>query len=248
MEIIFLGTAGGLPSFYRSFPSIAISSKEGIILLDCGEGTARQFLKTGLNPELVKAIFITHLHFDHVLGLPAFLLWKWVCHHEPTQIFIPRGNKPELEHIIRTMPLTPKVNIHEIISPDEISISGFNVIAIEVDHSIFALGYALTNGKRKVVYTGDTRPHNSIKQQGRNADILIHDSTFGDEEGELAKKTGHSTASEAGKVAAAADVEVLILTHIHPRYDGREDVLIKQASRTFNGKILVAKDFLRLKL
>lgn len=86
---------------------------------------------------------------------------------------------------------------------------------------------------RKIVYTGDTRPCKQTIEIARDADLLIHDATFGDDEGERAAVTGHSTAREAADVAKRARVLRLVLTHLSSRYADDPRGLEREARQAF---------------
>ena len=93
---------------------------------------------------------------------------------------------------------------------------------------------------RKLVLACDTAPSPAVVQAAHNADVLVHEATFGAEEGERARETLHSTAAEAAEVAKLADVRLLALTHLSTRYFGSE--LAEQAREVFPDTV-VPRDF-----
>jgi ribonuclease Z len=94
---------------------------------------------------------------------------------------------------------------------------------------------------RTLVYTGDTRPHLAVIEAARGADLLVHEATFGGDEGERAKETGHSTSAEAARVALEAGVRRLVLTHISSRYNRDASELLAEAKAVFP-ETVIARD------
>lgn len=100
---------------------------------------------------------------------------------------------------------------------------------------------------RRVVITGDTRPSATTVAAARGADLLVHEATFGDEEGERAVETGHSTAREAAQVAREAGVGTLVLTHFSARYSRDAGDLGREAREVF-ANTLIGKDGLEVEV
>jgi ribonuclease Z len=96
---------------------------------------------------------------------------------------------------------------------------------------------------RRLVFSGDTRPCDAILAAALDADVLVHEATFLDEDLERARETGHSTAREAAELARDADVRLLALTHLSTRYAVRE---VKAAARAVFPETVVPRDFDRL--
>ncbi len=100
-------------------------------------------------------------------------------------------------------------------------------------------------GGGSLVYTGDTRPHLAVIEAARGADLLVHEATFGGDEQDRAKETGHSTAAEAARVAVEAGARRLVLTHISSRYNRDAAELLAEAKAVFP-ETIIARDGMTL--
>ena len=101
LRVTFLGTSGATPTKSRSLPSVSIEREGSIFLFDCGEGTQMQMMKYGISPQKVKAIFISHLHGDHVIGLAGLLRSMALnARKEEISIFIPKGYEGGIRALI----------------------------------------------------------------------------------------------------------------------------------------------------
>src|SRR5881396_1785148 len=97
---------------------------------------------------------------------------------------------------------------------------------------------------RKIVYTGDTMPHEALVEMARRADVLIHDATSDAALEEKANRYGHSSSRQAAETAKEAGVGLLVLTHLSPRYEDPASIL-NDAKKVFEN-VRVAEDFLEV--
>ena len=100
---------------------------------------------------------------------------------------------------------------------------------------------------RRVVYSGDTRPCPAMIEASRNADLLVHEATFGDDELDRARETGHSTARQAAEVASKAGARRLALTHLSARYSREAPELLAEAQSVFP-ETVIARDGMKMEV
>jgi len=113
IKLTFLGTSGAIPSAERNHTSILLTYKGENILLDCGEGTQRQFRKARLNPNKITRILITHWHGDHVLGIPGLLQTLSFSNYRKTlYIYGPRGTKKFMKELMKAFVFSGKLKMH----------------------------------------------------------------------------------------------------------------------------------------
>ncbi|MGC8896052.1 MAG: ribonuclease Z [Candidatus Bathyarchaeia archaeon] len=152
LHITFLGTAGSVPTPKRSLPSILIQRKGEQIMFDCGEGVQRQMVKAKAGFHKKMKIFITHMHGDHVLGLPGLLQTMALLDREKKlDIYGPSGIKRFLDGIRETVQfvLTFPVEIHEIQKAGIIcEEEEYFVQAVWANHVIPSLAYAFIEKPR----------------------------------------------------------------------------------------------------
>ena len=298
MRVTFLGTSGAIPTTERNPSAIAVNREGDRLLFDCGEGTQRQMMRYGTGFDL-DHVFLTHLHGDHVFGLPGLVqTFDFNDRERPLTVHAPAGTTDRVEKLLEAAGDPPSYPLDiRGVTDDGVVLdrAAYEVRAFAVDHRTRAVGYVIDEDDRKgrfdretaeedlgippgpkysklhagqaiehegetiqpeavvgpprpgrrVVYTGDTRPTERTVEVARNADLLIHDGTFGEDHRERARETAHSTAREAAEVAAEADVARLALTHISTRYSGRAELLESQARAVFEAAD-VAYDGMRI--
>lgn len=300
LRLTFLGTSAAQPTLHRGLSGLAVKADADLLLFDCGEGSQRQMVRFGTG-FTVDAVFFTHFHADHYLGIIGFLRTLGMMgRSEPIRLYGPPPAKRLLHQAVHLglESLAFPIEIHEVKDGDVVRRGGYAVHAVGVDHRINALAYALVEddrpgrfnlatarelgvpegpsfGKlqkgepvtlpdgrevkpedvlgaaragRRLVISGDTRPCASVVKAAKDADLLVHESTFSDDEQARALETRHSTAREAARVAKEAGVRRLVLTHLSSRHDTDPGKLLAQAREEFKGPVEVAFDGLTVEL
>jgi ribonuclease Z len=291
LDVLFLGTAGSSPSPRRGLPATLVRRGGDRLLVDCGEGTQRQLMRSVGLIEL-EELLITHFHADHVLGLPGMLKTFALRQRErELTVYGPRGLRRLFELLQPVVGrLTFPLTLVELEPNDELDRDGYRICAFDVDHGAQGLGYALVEEPRpgvfdprrarelgltpgpdfgrlqrgetvdgvrpdqvmgeerrgrKLVLSGDTAPCDMTRLVAWEADVLVHEATFLDEDAERARETRHSTATGAAGLAAAAGVELLALTHLSPRYSGGQ---VRDEARALFDNVVVPRDFDRIEI
>ncbi|MEM3823901.1 MAG: ribonuclease Z [Candidatus Bathyarchaeia archaeon] len=152
LQVLFLGTAGSVPTPKRSLPAILIQRKDEQLMFDCGEGVQRQMIKAKVGFNKKMKIFITHMHGDHVLGLPGLMqTFALLGRERKIEVYGPSGIKRFIEGIRETVQfiLTFPIEIHEIKNTGVVcKDKEYTVNAIWANHVIPSLAYALVEKPR----------------------------------------------------------------------------------------------------
>ncbi len=295
-EIVFLGTSASAPSARRNLPAQIIKHDEYRFLVDCGEGTQRQILQSGVGFKRLNKILITHGHLDHILGLAGllstFLRWETIDEMEilggrsalerihdllygvvlrganapmpikltpitsgvifeaedfsisafPVQHrgsdclgfqFIEKGRRPFLPEQADRLNLPPGPWRRQLVDGQSVTLPDNRVITPEMVLGDFRPG-------TRLVHVGDVGDTADLVGYVRDADALVIESTYLEQEADMARHFGHLTARQAAELALRAGVKQLILTHISRRY--REKEVLQEAQAIFPN-VSVARDF-----
>ncbi len=151
MKLIFLGTSGSIPTVKRGLPAIALKRDRELLLFDCAEGTQRMMAQAHLSPMKLDAVFITHLHGDHFLGLAGLVqTLSLMDRTRPLEVYCPAGERERLETYLQIphYTLTFDVEIRELNPGAELRRKGYRVLTSDVDHPVPSLAYALAEDER----------------------------------------------------------------------------------------------------
>ena len=295
-ELIFLGTSSSAPSVNRGLAGHIILHRHYRFLLDAGEGTQRQILRSGLGFKRLNTILLTHSHLDHILGLGglASTLSRW----ENLDYLDIYGGEATLARVknllfkvvfpgkqlplpINLIPLQPDQVLMQddkfVLSAFPVSHRGpgcFGFVFEERPHRPFlpekaeALGVpfgperavlvrgegvTLADGRRiepddvlgpevpgtRYVHIGDVGRTEGLLEICRGASTLVMESTYIEEDAEMAAQFGHMTAARAAHLAREAGVQTLILTHLSRRYRERD---VRKEARAIFPNTYVARD------
>jgi len=190
MELQFLGTGAGIPAKSRNVTSIALKLLEergSIWLFDAGEGTQHQILHTTIKPKRIEKIFITHLHGDHIYGLPGLLASRSFQGGETkVTVYGPKGIKEYIEtslSISQTY-LKYELQIEEVTEGIIFEDAVFKVEALMLEHGIVSYGYRITEkdlpGKLLVDKLHETglKPGPDFKKIKNGEDVVLADGTL----------------------------------------------------------------------
>jgi len=218
------------------------------LLMDAGEGTQIMFNKAGLSLAKLNVVLITHLHGDHVFGLPGIIQTRSMMGVKKELIVIgPGGIKEFISRVNELTRFKPGYRLNIIEAPIELDLGYVTIKTFKTEHIVPSFGYVVNIHSRernvKVVYTGDTSPAYNLNELGQDIDVLIHDSTFHYELSEEAHKYGHSTSRDAALIANSVNAKVLILHHISNRYLRNEELLLDDARRFFR-RVYIGKPLL----
>ena len=295
-EIIFLGTSASAPSAHRGLPAQIIKHDEHRFLLDCGEGTQRQILRSGLGFRKLNRLLITHGHLDHILGIgglvSTYLRWEAMDKLEiyGGQTALDRIHDLLFRVVIRGVKTPFPIDLIPVTEGEIISENDMTVHAFPVNHrGPDCFGYIFEEkGKRpfladkaeslklpqgpwrrdlvngiaaklpdgrtiqpddvlgdfkagtKLVIVGDTGETESLVPYCKDADALVIEGTYLQDESDMAQKFAHLTAHKAALLAEKANAGQLFLTHISRRY--REKDVENEARKIFPNTF-VARDF-----
>ncbi|KAL6768056.1 hypothetical protein ACKKBF_B37600 [Auxenochlorella protothecoides x Auxenochlorella symbiontica] len=269
LEVTFLGTGAAVPSKYRNVTGTLVDCFEaGALLVDCGEGTLGQLERslgragTAALLRRLRGVWISHIHADHHVGLASVLAARAAAlgaDAPALTVLAPRSLRRALGAYaaLEAAPcawVDVACSVPGAADVPEASAAALarlaadlglaRLVSFRVEHCAHAYGLALEAAAGwKLVFSGDTRPCEAVRDAARGATLLVHEATFEDELAEEALAKNHCTTSEAVDTAAAAGAYRTVLTHFSQRYPK-----IPVIDANFQGSVGIAFDLMRINL
>jgi len=269
---------GPRPRKTSSASAQVIVASDTAYVVDCGDGVARQLVLAGIPLPRLRHVFLTHHHSDHNADYGNLFLLAWTAGlrtrvdtwgppplEKMTRLFF-EMNAADIETRIADegrVPLQPLVQAHELrdgglVMEDE----NLKVTAALVKHPpvVPAFGYRFDARDRSIVISGDTAPSDNLVKLAQGADVLVHDALFPAGVDRLVAGvpnatrlrqsilSHHTSAEDAGRVAQAAGVKTLVLSHLVPPEDPAvtESMWLEAARTHFRGRVLLGRDLLEI--
>jgi ribonuclease Z len=273
LKVTLLGTGYPRPVMERFGPSILVETGKEKLLFDCGRGATQRLFQLKVPFAEVTALFLTHLHSDHIVGVPDFYLTGWIFGRStPLRVWGPAGTVEMMSHLehayqfdihIRRdvdekLPAQGVVVVAKDIEQGVIYQNGdLKVTAFTVDHAPIkpAFGYRVDYAGHSVVLSGDTRYSENLIRFAQGADVLVHEvldpesykdsnSPFSPEQRQKVINH-HTTPEQAGTVFSQVKPKLAVYSHIVP-FDAPD--LMAHTRKTYTGPLEVGEDLMSIEI
>jgi ribonuclease Z len=273
MKVTVLGSGSPLPDPHRAGPSTLVRTSAGDLLFDCGRGVLMRAAAAASGAGALRAVFVTHLHSDHITDLNDIVTMRWATSFTPNPlvVFGPAGTRALVEateamlepdigyRLAHHDDLTwrPASTVTEVEDGVILETDGVRVTAAPTDHAPVrpTVGFRVEEHGTVVVIAGDTVPCAGLDRLSDGAHVLVHTVVRRDliEQIGLPRLTDvldyHSSVEDAARTAARNGVATLVLTHlVPPPAPGTEQEWIDLAAAHYGGEVILATDLLTVEL
>jgi ribonuclease Z len=257
----------------RFGPSILVEAGKQKLLFDCGRGATQRLYQLQIPFNDISALFLTHLHSDHTVGIPDLWLTGWVMGRSTSlPVWGPSGTKAMMKHLQQAYAFDihirrdvdtklPGAGVQVVAKDIEEGVvynnAGVKVTAFLVDHGEIkpAFGYRVDYGGHSVTLSGDTRPSENLIKFAQGTDVLVHEvidpeafkETLTSDTPEQRKKIieHHTTPEQAGIIFTRVKPKLAVYSHIVP-----PDVpeVIPHTRKTYSGPLEVGEDLMTIEI
>ena len=246
MRLVTVGTGTVIPDPERASACHWVEEAGDRLIIDCGAGALQGLARASLPWGEAGHLVISHFHADHIGEIPSLIFALRHGLGEPRtkrlDVWGPGGTVTLFRHLARSygdwllQPGFP-VEIHEVDPGDHVRVGGLRLATAATPHTDESLALRITGTDAALGYTGDTGPDDSLADFFAAADVLLAECSLPDElVGE-----NHLSPTRLGRIAAAAGVGRLVVTHVYPQLRGRDlPDLIRRAG--YEGEIVLASD------
>lgn len=267
INVTLLGTGTPQPLMDRFGPSILVQAGSEILLFDAGRGCLQRLKQLNILYDKLDAVFITHLHSDHIVGLPDLWLTGWLVSQRsvPLNIYGPVGTADMIKYLRlayaydlkiradddKVMEEGSKLLVTEIQQGTVYDKNGVKVIAFDVDHFPIkpAFGYRIEYMGHSVVLSGDTRYSENLIRFAKGTDLLIHEviiapDTLSKSDPKYHIYAHHTSAAQAGMVFSAVKPKLAAFSHISKLYGLKEEDIMKSTKTNYSGPLIMGEDLM----
>jgi len=227
---------------------MVLVGKERIVMVDCVNNPVHRLKQADVDFMDLTDLILTHFHPDHVSGVPLLLMDMWLRgRKKPINIYGLHYTLDRIEKLMRMYswdkwPNFFPVTFSRIPTSENITLldcDEFKVISSPVHHMIPTIGlrFEFKNNNKVLTYSCDTEPCNEVVRLASGADVLIHEAS--------GASLGHSSAGQAGQIAAQAEVGKLYLIH-YPTGDYANGNMLAEARQYYQGEVELATDFMTM--
>ncbi len=271
-RVTLLGTGGPPPILDRFGPCTLIEAGSEKFLFDAGRGALQRLFQLKIPFSEITGLFLTHLHSDHVVGIPDLWLTGWINQawggrQVPLPVWGPLGTKEMMSHLEKAYQFDIRIRSHyqkegvrviaeEFTGGVVYENNGLKITAFEVDHGRIkpAYGYRIDYAGRSVVISGDTRINENVIRFSQGVDLLVHE-VVGMSEDFISKSefgriiaSNHTTPQDAGEVFRRANPKLAVYTHILFFGDFLVKDLIPSTRKNYSGPLEVGEDLMSIEV
>ena len=275
LKVVLLGTGAGPPmDLQRYGPSTLVEAGGERLLFDCGRDATLRMAQYGIRLGGVSKVFVTHLHSDHVIGIPDLFLTPWASEEArkvPFEVWGPPGTREMMDHMQKAFAFDIRIrrDVDEKYSKEGITVSshdikegpvfeknGVMVTAFLVDHGPVkpAFGYRIDYGGHSVALSGDTRFSENLIKFSQGVDVIIHEAVDAEalraRPGNRTRKqmeniiAHHTTLQQAGDVFSRIKPRLAVYSHIL----GNSNDLIGGTRKTYSGPLEGGEDLMTIEI